>query len=112
MFQIVEDRKENDLQNDLNSNETQSRVDHSKSDQISYLNDLREINYFPYETSSYPTMFSYAVWPKERKFLVATKDNSLKEFSLKKSEDHLEPVMKLSKINPAFVVSAIDLLDY
>jgi hypothetical protein len=48
-----------------------------------WLNDLEELHYFPYNSCNSLTIYSYKYWEKENKFLVATKENNLKEVYFK-----------------------------
>lgn len=62
------------LTSDLNVNLTKSHR---------WLNDLEELHYFPYNSCNSLTIYSYKYWDKENKFLVATKENNLKEIYFK-----------------------------
>ena len=47
---------------------------------VEWLNELRELHYVPYNSCNSLTVYSYKYWQSERKILVATKANNLKEF--------------------------------
>lgn len=47
------------------------------------LNDLIELHYFPYNSCNSLTIYSYKYWSSQKKFLVATKENNLKEIFFK-----------------------------
>ena len=58
---------------------------------VEWLNELRELHYVPYNSCNSLTVYSYKYWPSEKKILVATKANNLKEFyfrSVLDSEDN------------------------
>lgn len=54
-----------------------------------WLNDLLELHYFAYNSCSSLTIYSYKYWSSQKKLLVSTKENNIKEihFSLVVIED-------------------------
>ncbi|CAF0713111.1 unnamed protein product [Brachionus calyciflorus] len=49
----------------------------------SWLNDLIELHYFPYNSCNSLTIYSYKYWSNENKILVGTKENNVKEVYFK-----------------------------
>lgn len=68
------------------------------------LNDLQELNYFPYNSCTSLTIYSYKYWPAEKKFLVATKENNLKEIYFKTCF-HSDSTENLSFENTDYILS-------
>jgi len=46
---------------------------------VEWLSNLRELNYFPYNSCNSLTIYSYKYWTSQNRLLFATKENNLKE---------------------------------
>jgi hypothetical protein len=55
----------------------------SQHKSLEWLNEIHELNYFPYNSCNSLTIYSYKYWQSENKLLVATKENNLKEVYFK-----------------------------
>ena len=84
-------KKENSLLNTSHPSSVDSSTSFSMAPDLNinllkscrWLNDLEELHYFPYNSCNSLTIYSYKYWEKEKKFLVATKENNLKEIFFK-----------------------------
>ncbi len=50
-----------------------------------FLNELKELQYIPYNSPNSLTVYSYKFYERERKLFLATKENILKEISFRKA---------------------------
>ena len=64
----------------------------SNHKQNDWLNDLLELHYFAYNSCNSLTIYSYNYWTSQRKLIIATKENNIKEIffeiTLLNSNDH------------------------
>lgn len=81
---------------------------------FSWLFDLIELHFFPYNSCNSLTIYSYKYWPSERKIVVATKENNVKEVYFQNSygsftnneESSIENHMIDNTISPRSSVSS------
>lgn len=65
---------------------SQSLSSQSSSRQLAsqnYINELKEVHYIPNNTTNSPTIYSYQLWKMQKRVLIATKENYLKEIYFK-----------------------------
>lgn len=107
-------------QTSLKSVSTQDLNEPLRQQEIQILNELKELNYFAFSSSSSLTLYSFCLWKSEQKILVATKENNIKEFYFEKLNDNngeLEPKTKINKLplidmpTTASWISSIDIFD-
>ncbi len=100
----------------IDSQQTKSELQPSSATlnkSVEWLSNLRELNYFPYNSCNSLTVYSYKYWTSQNRLLCATKENNLKEayfqaLKVERNENssadsttldsYLQPVFKVHKL--------------